>query len=82
MNSFVLRPHCGEAGPVHHLVSGFMLSENISHGLLLRKVKRIDILPLNNTCPCKSVLLRYKECSCLKKKNIHDCFVSAQCHMC
>uniref|UniRef100_A0A665UV15 AMP deaminase n=1 Tax=Echeneis naucrates TaxID=173247 RepID=A0A665UV15_ECHNA len=33
--SFVLRPHCGEAGPIHHLVSGFMLSENISHGLLL-----------------------------------------------
>jgi len=36
---FVLRPHCGEAGPIHHLVSGFMLSENISHGLLLRKVR-------------------------------------------
>lgn len=35
---FNLRPHCGEAGPVHHLVTGFMLSENISHGLLLRKV--------------------------------------------
>ncbi|KTG40937.1 hypothetical protein cypCar_00041535 [Cyprinus carpio] len=38
-NTFVLRPHCGEAGPIHHLVSGFMLSENISHGLLLRKSK-------------------------------------------
>lgn len=37
-HTFVLRPHCGEAGPIHHLVSGFMLSENISHGLLLRKV--------------------------------------------
>jgi len=37
-NTFVLRPHCGEAGPVHHLVSGFMVAENISHGLLLRKV--------------------------------------------
>jgi len=36
--TFVLRPHCGEAGPVHHLVSGFMVAENISHGLLLRKV--------------------------------------------
>ncbi|MGH0121710.1 UNVERIFIED_CONTAM: hypothetical protein FKN15_076306 [Acipenser sinensis] len=35
---FVLRPHCGEAGPIHHLISGFMLSENISHGLLLRKL--------------------------------------------
>lgn len=37
-HTFVLRPHCGEAGPIHHLVSGFMVSENISHGLLLRKV--------------------------------------------
>ncbi|XP_045912004.1 AMP deaminase 2 isoform X2 [Micropterus dolomieu] len=36
-HTLVLRPHCGEAGPIHHLVSGFMLSENISHGLLLRK---------------------------------------------
>lgn len=36
-HTFVLRPHCGEAGPIHHLVSGFMVSENISHGLLLRK---------------------------------------------
>ncbi|XP_041470686.1 AMP deaminase 2-like isoform X3 [Lytechinus variegatus] len=37
MNTFVLRPHCGEAGPVHHLVTSFMLAQNISHGLLLRK---------------------------------------------
>ncbi|XP_015756583.1 PREDICTED: AMP deaminase 2-like [Acropora digitifera] len=37
-NTFVLRPHCGEAGPAHHLVSAFILAENISHGLLLRKV--------------------------------------------
>ena len=38
LNTFVFRPHCGEAGPAHHLVSGFMLAQNISHGLLLRKV--------------------------------------------
>ena len=38
-NTFVLRPHCGEAGPIHHLLTGFMLAENISHGLLLRKVR-------------------------------------------
>ncbi|KAJ8035153.1 AMP deaminase 2 [Holothuria leucospilota] len=37
MNTFVLRPHCGEAGPIHHLVVSFMLAENISHGLMLRK---------------------------------------------
>ncbi|XP_047641054.1 AMP deaminase 2 isoform X5 [Phacochoerus africanus] len=38
-HTFVLRPHCGEAGPIHHLVSAFMLAENISHGLLLRKAE-------------------------------------------
>ncbi|XP_065103105.1 AMP deaminase 2 isoform X1 [Paramisgurnus dabryanus] len=44
LNIFVLRPHCGEAGPIHHLVSGFMLSENISHGLLLRKAPVLQYL--------------------------------------
>jgi adenosine deaminase len=40
----VLRPHCGEAGPVHHLVTGFMTGQNISHGLLLRKVCMVLVL--------------------------------------
>uniref|UniRef100_UPI00358DE4A0 AMP deaminase 2 n=1 Tax=Myxine glutinosa TaxID=7769 RepID=UPI00358DE4A0 len=44
MPTFVLRPHCGEAGPVHHLVAGFLLAENISHGLLLRKVPVLQYL--------------------------------------
>lgn len=44
LNTFVLRPHCGEAGPVQHLVCGFMLCENISHGLLLRKVPVLQYL--------------------------------------
>ncbi|XP_015915019.2 AMP deaminase 2 isoform X2 [Parasteatoda tepidariorum] len=43
-NTFNLRPHCGEAGPIQHLVSGFLLSENISHGLLLRKVPVLQYL--------------------------------------
>ncbi|XP_008318104.1 AMP deaminase 2 isoform X2 [Cynoglossus semilaevis] len=43
-HTFVLRPHCGEAGPIHHLVSGFILSENISHGLLLRKAPVLQYL--------------------------------------
>ena len=38
MNTFVLRPHCGEAGSLKHLVASFMMSQNISHGLMLRKV--------------------------------------------
>ena len=44
MNTFVHRPHCGEAGPVQHLVCGFMMAENISHGLLLRKVPVLQYL--------------------------------------
>ncbi|XP_075332705.1 AMP deaminase 2 isoform X2 [Odontesthes bonariensis] len=43
-HTLVLRPHCGEAGPIHHLVSGFLLSENISHGLLLRKAPVLQYL--------------------------------------
>ncbi|XP_055865754.1 AMP deaminase 2-like isoform X4 [Biomphalaria glabrata] len=41
---FVLRPHCGEAGNVTHLVSGFMLAESIAHGLVLRKVPVLQYL--------------------------------------
>jgi AMP deaminase len=37
-HTLVLRPHCGEAGNVTHLVAGFLFAENISHGLILRKV--------------------------------------------
>jgi len=44
MNIFTLRPHCGEAGASHHLVTAFMLAENISHGLLLRKMPAIQYL--------------------------------------
>ncbi|XP_014293002.1 AMP deaminase 2 [Halyomorpha halys] len=44
LNTFVLRPHCGEAGPVQHLVCGYMMAENISHGLLLRKVPVLQYL--------------------------------------
>ncbi|XP_047130128.1 AMP deaminase 2 isoform X1 [Hydra vulgaris] len=44
LNIFSLRPHSGEAGPAQHLVSAFMLAENISHGLLLRKVPALQYL--------------------------------------
>ncbi|KAK2703294.1 AMP deaminase 2-like [Artemia franciscana] len=37
LNTFTFRPHCGEAGPVEHLAVGFLLAENISHGIMLRK---------------------------------------------
>nr|XP_020645581.1 AMP deaminase 3 isoform X3 [Pogona vitticeps] len=37
MNTFLFRPHCGEAGSITHLVSAFLTADNISHGLLLKK---------------------------------------------
>lgn len=38
MCTFLFRPHCGEAGSITHLVSAFLTADNISHGLLLKKV--------------------------------------------
>ena len=38
LNTFALRPHAGEAGSIEHLVTTFLLSQNISHGIRLRKV--------------------------------------------
>jgi AMP deaminase len=37
LNTFSLRPHCGEAGEIDHLASAFMCCENIAHGIQLRK---------------------------------------------
>ncbi|KAL0135728.1 AMP deaminase [Mucor lusitanicus] len=43
-NTFVLRPHCGEAGDTDHLAAAFLTSEGISHGILLRKVPALQYL--------------------------------------
>ncbi|KAF9116438.1 AMP deaminase [Mortierella sp. AM989] len=43
-NTFVLRPHCGEAGDTDHLASAFLTSTGISHGILLRKVPVLQYL--------------------------------------
>ena len=37
-NTFLLRPHCGEAGDPDHLAAAVLCCHSISHGLLLRKV--------------------------------------------
>ena len=37
-NTFVLRPHCGEAGETDHLAAAVLCCHSISHGILLRKV--------------------------------------------
>lgn len=36
-NTFLLRPHCGEAGDLEHLAVAAICCHSISHGLLLRK---------------------------------------------
>ncbi|KAM9369444.1 AMP deaminase 1 [Phaethornis superciliosus] len=37
MNTFLFRPHCGEAGAITHLLTAFMTADNISHGLNLKQ---------------------------------------------
>lgn len=43
-NTFVLRPHCGEAGDPDHLAAAFLCCHSISHGILLRKVPLLQYL--------------------------------------
>jgi AMP deaminase len=43
-NTFVLRPHAGEAGDPDHLISAYLTSHGISHGILLRKLPFIQYL--------------------------------------
>ncbi|KAF8555256.1 AMP deaminase [Imleria badia] len=43
-NTFVLRPHAGEAGDTDHLTATFLTSHSISHGILLRKVPALQYL--------------------------------------
>ncbi|KAF9929364.1 AMP deaminase [Linnemannia zychae] len=43
-NTFVFRPHCGEAGDTDHLTSAFLTAYGISHGILLRKVPALQYL--------------------------------------
>lgn len=43
-NTFVLRPHCGEAGDVEHLAVAAQCTHSISHGLLLRKVPLLQYI--------------------------------------
>eukprot|EP00834_Sanchytrium_tribonematis_P000520 NODE_9_length_64580_cov_1.431941.p47 type:complete len:123 gc:universal NODE_9_length_64580_cov_1.431941:19428-19796(+) len=44
LNTFVLRPHSGEAGDTEHLASAFLTSYGISHGILLRKVPALQYM--------------------------------------
>jgi len=37
-NTFLIRPHCGEAGDTDHLAAAVLCCHSISHGITLRKV--------------------------------------------
>lgn len=43
-NTFLLRPHCGEAGDPDHLAAALLCCHSISHGLLLRKVPLLQYI--------------------------------------
>ncbi|KAG8530823.1 uncharacterized protein KY384_004180 [Bacidia gigantensis] len=42
--TFVLRPHCGEAGDIDHLAAAALCCHSISHGLMLRKVPLLQYI--------------------------------------
>ena len=44
LDTFLLRPHAGEAGDPEHLTSAFLTSHSINHGILLRKVPVLQYL--------------------------------------
>lgn len=44
MNTFVFRPHSGEAGDPEHLAAAFLTSYGISHGIVMRKVPVLQYL--------------------------------------
>ncbi|XP_009871170.1 PREDICTED: AMP deaminase 1, partial [Apaloderma vittatum] len=44
MNTFLFRPHCGEAGAITHILTAFMTADNISHGLNLKKTPVLQYL--------------------------------------
>ncbi|KAF2480355.1 hypothetical protein BDY17DRAFT_255503, partial [Neohortaea acidophila] len=43
-NTFLLRPHCGEAGDTDHLAAAVLCCHSICHGLLLRKVPLLQYI--------------------------------------
>ncbi|KAF8467784.1 hypothetical protein BDZ91DRAFT_793449 [Kalaharituber pfeilii] len=43
-NTFVFRPHCGEAGDTDHLAAAVLCCHSISHGILLRKVPLLQYI--------------------------------------
>lgn len=44
MNTFTLRPHCGESGPLHHLATAFICANSINHGIQLAQSPAMEYL--------------------------------------
>ena len=44
LNVFLFRPHCGESGDVMHLVTGYLLSNGIAHGINLQRSLSLQYL--------------------------------------
>ncbi|KAH7689528.1 AMP deaminase 2, partial [Aphelenchoides avenae] len=44
LNTFEFRPHCGEAGQKTHLACGFLLADNINHGVQLKDAPVLQYL--------------------------------------
>ena len=44
MNTFSFRPHAGEAGNLTHLVSAYLLADEIAHGIELKRVPVLQYL--------------------------------------
>eukprot|EP01062_Namystynia_karyoxenos_P028805 TRINITY_DN2175_c0_g1_i1.p1 TRINITY_DN2175_c0_g1~~TRINITY_DN2175_c0_g1_i1.p1 ORF type:complete len:1842 (+),score=601.91 TRINITY_DN2175_c0_g1_i1:806-5527(+) len=42
--TFAFRPHCGEAGPIGHLLSGFLTADGVNHGIQLRQDPVLEYL--------------------------------------
>jgi len=61
LNQFQFRPHCGESGELHHLLTSFLISDGIAHGTQLYQMPLVNYLyylteipifcsPISNNC--------------------------------
>lgn len=44
LSTFQFRPHCGEAGDYDHLISTYILANQVNHAILLRKLPALQYL--------------------------------------
>jgi AMP deaminase len=44
LRTFQFRPHCGEAGDADHLISAYLVADQINHGILLKSIPAMQFL--------------------------------------